>query len=172
MGGMIAKVIQFFRGTNTFGANIEEAIVDPGSEANVTGSVFQPAGDDAQPVDGDFAVCVDLLSTGSVSVVGYNDPKNARVADKGEKRIYARDTAGAVVSSIWLKNDGSVIWTNGSGTIQMAAGGTVTINGVTIDTSGNLSANTVEQTDGGSIDLGSHVHGGVETGGGTTGGPQ
>lgn len=76
----------------------------------------------------------------------------------------------------WLKNDGSISVENGAGHIRMSADGTVTINGVTFDTSGNVStsATVTASTDveGGGISLKSHVHGGVESGGATTSVPQ
>lgn len=63
----------------------------------------------------------------------------------------------------------------------MDAGGTVTINGVTIDTKGNIKTpTTVEAVTvtasnnviGGGISLNSHVHTNTEPGTGTSGAPQ
>lgn len=81
----------------------------------------------------------------------------------------------------WLKNDGSIAIENGAGHIRMDAGGTVTINGVTIDTKGNIKTpTTVEAVTvtasnnviGGGISLNSHVHTNTEPGTGTSGAPQ
>lgn len=76
----------------------------------------------------------------------------------------------------WLKNDGSINIENGAGHIRMAVDGTVTINGVTIDTSGNVrtAATVTASTDvnGGGISLKIHTHGNVENGPGSTGAPQ
>lgn len=76
---------------------------------------------------------------------------------------------------VWLKNDGTITLENGAGHIRMAPNGTVTINGVTIDTAGNVTtdATVTASTNvvGGGISLNSHTHGGVQSGGSSTGGP-
>lgn len=76
---------------------------------------------------------------------------------------------------VWLKNDGTITIENGSGHIRMAPDGTVTINGVVIDTSSNVTTNATvtAKTDvvGGGISLNSHTHGNVENGGGSTSAP-
>lgn len=68
----------------------------------------------------------------------------------------------------WLKNDGSIAIENGFGHIRMAADGVVTINGVIIDLASLVT--TPNDIKAGAISLKLHRHGGVEVGGGTTGG--
>jgi len=62
-----------------------------------------------------------------------------------------------------LTKTGDIVMGNGAGSITLQADGTVNINGVTIDTSGNIVSNGVDYL--------THVHTGVQTGGGSTGGP-
>lgn len=80
----------------------------------------------------------------------------------------------------WLKSDGTTEITNGSGVITMSPDGVVTINGVTFSTDGkvnspsSVTAPLIDGTDDvsfGGISAKGHRHGGVETGGGTSGGP-
>lgn len=155
--GMIAKVISFFRATNSAGAKINEAKVNPGGGANITAEVFQPAGEDSFPLPSDYAILINFMRTGSFAVAGYVDPINAGTAQAGEKRVYSRDANGAIKAEFHLKNDGTILCTNTEGTIQIdpdgkmvlsntgtgkieiAASGIVTINNdVEIDTSGNI----------------------------------
>ncbi len=93
--------------------------------------------------------------------------------------IRLRNNAGT--HYVWIKSDGSIVVENGNGHIRMAADGTVTINGVVIDTSSNVTtpttmkAATVTGTTnvyGGGISVNSHTHTGVESGPSSTGGPQ
>ncbi len=51
-----------------------------------------------------------------------------------------RNKAGS--QYVWLHESGDIEATNGAGTIKIAASGVVTINGVTIDTSGNVKTPT------------------------------
>jgi len=154
--GMIARVKQFLRGENSVGAKVNEAVVDPGGGANLTAEVFQPVGDDAQPLGTDYAILLEFLRTGSVGVVGYADPLNAHVSGPGEKRIYSRDSAGAIKAEVYLKkngvieaknangtikifSDGQIKVSNANGSIDIVDAGDITINDdIEIDTSGNI----------------------------------
>lgn len=75
------------------------------------------------------------------------------------------------VCRVWTKNDGKVMITNESGLFEMAPNGNVTINGVTIDTEGRITA--AEVTAGG-VALSAHVHAYVDSpaGASVTDGPQ
>ena len=72
------------------------------------------------------------------AAVGYLDPKANQTAGAGEKRIYSRDGSGAQVAQVWLKADGTVVVNNSTGMITMAPAGTINLNGVEIDPSGNI----------------------------------
>lgn len=137
--GLIARLLSFTR-TKVDGAHVNDVKVDPGGGANVTAQHFGCPGDDSVPLPDDFVATTSAPGSGTELVIGYIDPKNEPKAEAGEKRIYSRDSDGAVIAVVWLKNDGTIVVANGSGSIEMAPGGDVTINGVKIDTSGNVSA--------------------------------
>ncbi|MCP4444595.1 MAG: hypothetical protein GY811_04520 [Myxococcales bacterium] len=154
--GRIAAILSFIR-SSAHGAKVSDVKVDPGGGANVTAQHFAPAGDDAHPLPGDYAITVGVPRTGSEAVVGYVDPNSDQKAQAGDKRIYARDSGGVVVVEVWLQGDGtalvvngagsfrlspdgSIKGDNGAGSFELAAGGNFLVNGVTIDTSGNITS--------------------------------
>jgi hypothetical protein len=137
----IATVVGIERAEREDGAKVTDVQVDPGGSANVSAEHFAAAGDDAPPLPGDSAITVPSSGRGKEAAVGYVDPKIDAKAQPGEKRIYARDGDGVLIGEIWLKGDGTIVITNREGgAIEMAPGGNVTINGVLIDTSGNVVA--------------------------------
>jgi len=134
----IAKILSFVRAV-TNGAKISNVKIDLGGGENKTAQHFSAPGDDSFPLITDYVLAADVPRNGGKAIVGYVDPINDPVAQEGDKRIYARDPAtGVAVVSFWLKNDGSGIMSNAAGSIELQAGGTVVINGVTIDTTGNI----------------------------------
>lgn len=137
--GLISRLLSFTR-TEVDDAHISDSKVDPGGGANITAHHFSCPGDDSHPLPGDSVATSTSTGAGNEHAVGYIDTANEPEADEGEKRLYSRDSDGAVKAVVWLKNDGSVLIENGSGVIEMAAGGDVTINGVVIDTDGNITA--------------------------------
>lgn len=139
--GRIAKILSYFK-TQRNGASVSDIKADPGGGANITYEHFEPAGDDSQPLAGDFIVTVENAGAGRASAVGFLDPKNAKLSGPGEKRLYARNSSGAVVVSVWLKADSSVVINNGGGNITLEPSGTVNINGATIDPSGRITSPT------------------------------
>lgn len=70
---------------------------------------FSDPGEDSPPLPGD-SVALDESSgsSGAEHATGYADTKNAGIAQPGEKRLYARDENGNVVSTFYLKRDGSI----------------------------------------------------------------
>ena len=85
--------------------------------------------------------------------------------------IRLRDKAGT--SYIWLKNDTSTQLKNPNGSVTLGADGTVNANGTTIDKNGNIVLKPgATITDGQGVIVETHKHGGVESGGSTTAGPQ
>ena len=79
---------------------------------------ISPYGDDSCPVPGLKGV-KSKTSTDSIHVIlGYfnRNPK----AQTGEKRLFATDSEGNFVCSIWLKYDGSIEFNNDSGEIEPA----------------------------------------------------
>lgn len=191
--GMIAKVLS---STPITKDNIKatETKVDKGGGYNRTGLQYSAPGDDSQPLPDDSSALIETQQTGGVAAVGYLDPKNDQKAQVGEKRIYARQADGTSICEIWLQADGTIAISNdngsisltpageieaanGSGNIRLESGGDVDINGVTIDTSGNITttgtvdAGTVEATTSLKVatkELNGHIHGGVTVGAGVT----
>lgn len=153
--GWVARILSFVR-VDRNDAKISDVQVDTGGGPNVTAEHFGPAGDDAFPLDTDFATGHTVQQTGRVAVVGYLDPKNTPKALKGEKRIYARDAdTGVEVIEVWLKNDGtgtlsnsngsltlspdgSTRGLNGSGSFELQANGDFLVNGVKIASDGKV----------------------------------
>lgn len=133
--GLIAAVIAFARR-----ADHSEATIDPGGGSNITADHFADPGDDSYPLDTDYALIVSTGRTGGGAAVGYVDPVTTKKAGPGEKRIYARDTAGTVICEIWLQNDGTIEIQNDNGSITLASNGDVNINGVIIDAGGGITA--------------------------------
>lgn len=177
--GFIVKVLSFTRSLRN-GANVSDTKADKGGGENITADHFSPIGDDSNPLPGDDAAIVHTEGEGRGAVVAYLDPKVEQKAEAGEKRIYARDENGDQIAEIWLKNtgeitavnnacsvtilpDGSIKGDNGSGSFELQVGGDFVVNGVTIDTSGNIStagsvsADSVTST-GQNVTLGTHTH--------------
>lgn len=159
--GWIAKVISFAREVRRQSANVNVVRGDPGAGANATMEHFSASGDDSPPLAGDYVAGLPLQRSGGLAAVGVADPRNAGVAEPGEKRIYARDTSGAVVAEIYIEADGTITLSNAAGSLIL-------------DVSGNLTATgTITAADfiAGGVPFATHVHGGVQSGGSNTGVP-
>ena len=135
--GLRAKLLSFVRVIRN-SASISDVKVDTGGGVNVTAEHFAPAGDDSFPLTTDYAYVSPVPTSGGFVVVGYIDPKSAPKAQAGDKRIYARKSDGLLAVEVWLKNDGSVVIANDSGSFEMEAGGDVIINGAKITTDGDV----------------------------------
>ncbi len=142
--GRLAKLLSFTRVVRN-DANFTEVKIDPDGGSNITAEHFSAPGDDSYPLITDIVITSQNKRTGGESVIGYIDVKNAGVAAEGDKRIYARDSSGAVVCDIWLKNSGIIdVTTNGDvnvsagGAVNIVSSGDTNINGVIIDTNGNM----------------------------------
>jgi len=134
----VAAVLSSERVTDDDGHGVDVKC-DPGGNP-ITAPHFADAGDDSQPLPGDFVALGDSSGSGGEHVSGFADVRNEGKAKPGEKRIYARDASGAVKIELWLRGDGSLVIDNGSGQVELAKSGDVTINGVVIDASGNVKA--------------------------------
>ncbi len=150
--GLISRVISYVK-TVSQGANVSDVKHDPGGGANQTGRHFQDPNTDSAPLPGDYLVTVHVQQSGSEEAVAYLDPSQAQTAQPGENRTYSRNGGGTEVAQVYLKNDGTIEVSNDSGSvtlepsgrilaanrggfIDLQAGGTVDINGFTIDPSG------------------------------------
>lgn len=135
--GRVVQLLSFTRAERN-GMTVSDVKSDPGGGANVTAEHTAAPGDDSHPLAGDYAVVGNAAGTGRQSVVGYYDPVNAPKSGPGEKRIYARDSSGAMIVEVWLKNTGEVLITNGAGTFTLESGGGFNINGARITTGGDV----------------------------------
>lgn len=135
--GRLARLLGIERKTRNE-TTVDDCTVDPGGGAQVTAELVTPPGEDCQALPGDTALIVEIDGAGRFVVGGFNDPKNPQEAGPGERQIYSRDENGDKIAYIFLKSDGTIQVNNGSGAFEMQAGGNVVINGVTIDTSGNI----------------------------------
>lgn len=182
--GRLARVISFAR-TAVSGKKVTDVKSDLGGGDVLNGQHFAPVGDDSMPLPDDYVALIPLARQRGAAAVGYLDPKANQTAGTGEKRIYSRNGAGAQVAQVWLKSDGTIAINNSAGMITMAPGGTINLNGVEIDPSGNITgpgdatfssgtvtADTVEALTSliaALLEIVGHTHGGVTPGGGSTG---
>lgn len=180
--GLIGRVLSY--AYRVLGAdNVADIKLDSGGGANTTAWHAEPANQTSRPLASDLVVVVPIPGQGRQVAVAFIDRANPQDILEGEHKSYARDAAGAVKCQALLKNDGQVLITNAMGSFTLEAGGNVVINGVTIDTSGNIfgaadvtasgtvEGSTVEGTSslkGAGVEHVGHVHAGVTTGGGST----
>lgn len=178
--GLIGNILSYIRRTRSNGVKFSDVKIDVGGGDIKTAQSYEPAGDDSFPLTGDKAIAIEIPRTGGVAVIGYLDPLDNKLAVAGEKRIYARDLGtGLVISQIHLKADGSIIinnengafelkangsmiGSNNNGSFELESGGDFEVNGVTIDSSGNIntSGNIITSADvtAGTISLKTHTH--------------
>ena len=126
--GRLGSVLTFTR-TTADGDEVAEVVLDFGGDDRATAAVFAPAGVDAPPLPDDYVAALETDGSGEVAAVGFLDPANEGQAVPGEYRVYSRDENGAVVASVHLRADGSVVVANGSGSFKLTAGGQFDANG-------------------------------------------
>ncbi len=126
--GLIAIIKDFFRGESN-GAKVNKLTIDGGGGANKTTELFSAVGDDSQPLKTDYVYAGETQETGGFASLGFVDPLNEGITKPGEKRIYSRDSDGVIVASIYLKNDGSIVFANDNGMLELTAAGLFEING-------------------------------------------
>lgn len=120
--GRIARLLSFVRVTRR-GAKVSDVKVNPGGTPNVTAEHFSAPGDDSHPLPGDYVALNDGSGTGREDALGYLDTLNDPKALAGDKRIYARDSAGVAVVDVWLKNTGEAITANENGSVTLRPDG-------------------------------------------------
>lgn len=169
--GRVAVVLDSTRVTEQTGENVTDITLDPDGGNNVTAQLYSPPGEDALPLDGDFAVYEEGDSPELDAVVGFHDPKLAPFAEKGEKVIFSRSGPGVVAASVHLKKDGSVALKNSGVTITAKSDGTVSIDASSVTITGDLKVNGEVTAHAATVPvtLTQHVH---PTGVGPSGPPQ
>ena len=123
--GRINTILSFIRVLRN-DAKVTDVKCNPGGGANITAEHFAPPGEDSFPLTTDVALTVPRTGSGREAAVGYLDPSSEQKAEEGEKRIYARDSSGAEVAEVWLKNDGTIILENDEADITISPDGTTT----------------------------------------------
>ena len=123
MFNRIAKLLSFTRVIRNE-ANVSDVKIDLGGKDNITAEHFSDPGDDSFPLSDDYVLAVDVPRSGGKVAAGYVDPVNTPKALEGDKRIYGRDKdSGVSVNEAWLKNDGSILVSNGNGSVLLKADG-------------------------------------------------
>lgn len=74
---------------------------------------LQPLGDDSKPLPQDDGWTDRTSENGNDIYFGAFDEEN-KIAEAGEKRIYARNATGEAVGHVWIKKDGTIIIANDS----------------------------------------------------------
>lgn len=135
--------------------NRERKIVEPEVKIEILkndnhfSTIYGSPGDDSRPLIADSVAYIEGNNIGSKTAVGFVDTKNDPVSGDGERRLYSRDSVGAIVAIIFLKDDG---------TIEMNNGADFAVRFSALETAFNeLQAK-----------FNDHIHGGVTTGGGST----
>ncbi len=153
----LGKLLSFIR-TLKNGAKLSDVKFDPGGGPNVTAEHFSAPGDDSHPLPGDYVIGVSIQRSGGSAVVGYLDPKNGQKAAAGDKRIYARNSAGAGIVELWLKNDGTAALENASGSVTLSPNGDITVDGAAITINGDsITVNGPTNINGATIPLNGEV---------------
>lgn len=181
--GRVGTVIQFFR-TSAAGKFFAAVKTHTGGGYNLTPKIFSAGGDDAPPLPGDSDYLAPTGRPGQFAALGFIDTKNAGVALAGEKRIYGRDAAGAIVNQFYLKRDGTIYASNAGGSMNISPNGAIVltnisggaihilpsgdvmINGILFPLAGGIIPDAVGidmATNGGDIDYGdfttrTHIH--------------
>jgi hypothetical protein len=107
---------------------------DPNGGDFITAHHYADPGEDSLPLPGD-SIGLSASSDSEEHGVSYADTRNAGITVPGEKRIYARDNAGNVVGSLYLRGDGTAELACASLVIK----GDVRIEGK-LDTTGEVTA--------------------------------
>lgn len=125
-------------------------------------TVAAAPGDDSPPLPGDLVIALRLPGLGRLVVVATLSPAPSWLAEPGDRRLYSRTAAGAPSAWAWLRSAGGAELANAAGGLELAADGTVTINGVTISPAGAIvtpSTVTASDVEVAGVGLAAHVHG-------------
>jgi len=169
-------IVQLFERVVKDGVPLVEVQVDTGGGQLLTLEHVDSCGVDAPPLAGDGAAIGESTGVGAARSAGYIDAKNAGKALGGERRSYARDPdTGEIVCEIWLKSPGKIAVTaiKAGADIELstvASGGEIILNGVKIDTAGNITTpgDVTAKLGPTAVKLSSHLH---PTGVGPSGAP-
>lgn len=135
--GRLAVVTQFLR--ETFGGRqVSEVVSDPGAGADITSQMIQPSGFESQPLPEDYVHLTEDSGSGRELAAGFVDAFVDPVTEAGEVRVYSRNGSGGLQAWARLNKDGTGFLGNANGGITLNVNGSVTINGITFSSSGQL----------------------------------
>jgi len=162
VAGIIGIIQTVKVATTPLGSKHIEAVVDAGGGDLVTADYFAPSGYEFEPLEGDYVLMVPMIGTGRWSIMGTIDPGlTDRLVQSGDTRIYARNAAGDIVASVWVRSTGEIQGFNDNGYFRLRSDGVVEANNATIPTDGD-----VITSDG--ISLRNHTHPQPDDSGGNT----
>jgi hypothetical protein len=105
-------------------------ILKTGNGVEISAFVMGTSGAEFHPVPGDVALCHTAGQEILISAIIHGDAST----ESGESLVFSRNANGDVVSSLYLKTDGSVLCSNDSGSFELKANGQVSLNGhLTVD---------------------------------------
>lgn len=122
MGGVIGKLLSFARAPRN-GAKQSDVKLDLGGKDILSATHAQGSGDDAYPLPGDYPVSVWIERSGGLVTVGFVEPDATQAAQPGDRRMYSRTAQRAEAAQVWIKNDGTVLVSNPSGSYELRPDG-------------------------------------------------
>ena len=111
------------------GEDIARVKVDLGGNDVRWAPLYGPPGNASKPVAGDYVALVGHPGGSGVTAVAFAAGDIETQSENGEQYIEGRDSDGAPVSVIHMKNDGTIRMENDNGYIELAPNGQVNING-------------------------------------------
>lgn len=101
-----AKLVRI---TETTWNNLKQLIVKAigGYNITYTTETYSEYGDDSRPIDEVTAIRLRTEADGDEAIIGYL--LKDRLAEVGEKRLYATDEVGEIKFVVWLRNDGTCL---------------------------------------------------------------
>ena len=105
--GTLGKILQYEKPVKR-GVTVPAVKSTLRARENVQAEIYGPAGDDSPPLPGDMGFFPSNSQTGGRVCLGVIDQANAPQAEPGERRLYARDADGNIVTTVWIKKDGTL----------------------------------------------------------------
>ncbi len=134
MGGQIANVGEY-RADGDSGPEIDGDLggkIEGGEGDSATMDHFGPVGDDSPPLPDDWVLAVPIGGESEDLIAAAYSDETTHTAEPGEKRLYARNPAGEIVSTIHMRSDGTIELANDAATIEVAADGSITLSGTSV----------------------------------------
>lgn len=121
--GLIGKILSFTR-VNRNNAKLSDVKVDVGGGEIITAEYSHSPNSESFPLVDDYAVLEKVPRTGGYVVVSFIETDAVQKVALGERRLYARSGRDEICQ-IWLKNDGSILADNASGSFELKPTGAI-----------------------------------------------